>query len=150
MAKLNWSPWMGLADMKAELERVMAEAARKGRAPSAMSEKAYFWAPAADVLETQDAFVITVELPGVEREDVAVEVKTRTLWVYGERRFVKVCEGEGVYHSLERSYGPFARRFALPKGVDRAEVSAVFKNGILEITLPKECPENRCRRIHIS
>jgi HSP20 family protein len=150
MAKLNWNPWMGLADMKAELERVMGDAARKGRAPTAMSEKAYFWAPAADVLESRDAFVITVELPGVAREDVAVEVKTRTLWVYGERRFEKVCEGEGVYHALERSYGPFARRFTLPKGVDRAGVAAVFSNGLLEITLPKECSEARCRRIHIS
>ena len=140
---------MGLADMKSELERVMSEAARKGRAPTAMAEKAYFWAPAADVLETSGAYVIIVELPGVDREDVAVEVKTRTLWVYGERRFEKDCEGEGMYHSLERSYGPFARRFALPKGVDRGAVSAVFKNGLLEITLPKEHQEARCRRIHI-
>jgi len=149
MAKLNWNPWMGLADMKAELDRVMSEAARGGRAPKAVSGKSYFWAPAADVLETADAYVITVEIPGVEREDVAVEVKSRTLWVYGERKFVTLCEGEGVYHSLERSYGPFARRFALPKGVDRAGVSAVFKHGLLEITLPKECREARCRRIQI-
>lgn len=149
MAKLNWTPWMGLADMKNELDRVMSEAARKGRAPSGVCEKAYFWAPSADVLETADAYIITVELPGVEREDVAVEVKTRTLWVYGERRFAKLCEGEGVYHSLERSYGPFARRFVLPKGVDRSAVGAVFKNGLLEISLPKECHEARCRRIHI-
>ncbi len=151
MAKLNWNPWMGMADMKAELERVLAEAARRGRAPSALAEKAYFWAPNADVLETAEAFIITVELPGVEREDAAVEVKNRTLWVYGERRFTKLCDGEGeaVYHSLERSYGPFARRFTLPKGVDRAGVSAVFKNGLLEITLPKEHPETRRRRIQI-
>ena len=149
MGKLNWNPWMGLADMKAELERVLTEAARRGRAPSAMSEKAYFWAPSADVLETADAYVITIELPGVEREDVAVEVKTRTLWVYGERPFAKLGEGEGVYHSLERSYGPFARRFALPKGVDRGGVAAVFRNGLLEITLPKESPEARRRRIPI-
>ncbi|WP_243439714.1 Hsp20/alpha crystallin family protein [Fundidesulfovibrio soli] len=150
MAKLNWNPWMGLADMKAELDHILNEAARKGRAPKSVADKAYFWAPAADVMETAQAFVITVELPGVEREDVAVEVKTRTLWVYGERRFEKICEGEGVYHSLERSYGPFARRFALPKGVDRAGVAAVFKNGLLEITLPKERQEARRRRIHIA
>jgi len=141
---------MGLADLKDELERARLVAAHEGRAPSGVSEKAYFWAPAADVLETRDAFVITVELPGVEREEVVVEVKTRTLWVYGERPVVKVREGEGVYHSLERAYGPFARRFTLPKGVDRARVRAVFKNGVLSITVSKECPENRCRRIHIS
>ena len=141
---------MGLADMKAELEQAMTEAARKDRAPCAVSERAYLWAPAADVLETREAFVITVELPGIEREEVAVEIKTRTLWVYGERHAAKVRDFDGVYHSLERAHGPFARRFTLPKGVDRAGVRAVFKNGVLEITLPKECPENRCRRIHIS
>ena len=132
---------MGLADMKAQLTRA------RDRAPSAVSERAYFWTPAADVLETREAFVIFVELPGVTHEAVAVEIKTRTLWVYGERPH----EGaEGAYHSLERPHGPFARRFTLPKGVDRAGARAVFKNGVLEITLPKERPENRCRRIPIS
>ena len=150
MAKLNWNPWMGLSDIKAELEQTMSEAARSGRAPGAMRGKAYFWTPAADVLETPEAYVITVELPGVAREDVAVEVKNRSLWIYGERRFARLCEDEGVYHSLERSYGPFARRFALPKGVDRAGVKAVFKNGLLEITLPRERLEERRRRIEIS
>jgi len=150
MAKLTWSPWMGLADRKTELERAMAEAAGGGRAPSAASEKAYFWAPAADVLETPEAFVIMVELPGVEREAVAIEIKTRTLWVYGERPVAGAGGHECAYHSMERAHGPFARRFTLPKGVDRSGVRAVFKNGVLSITLPKECPENRCRRIPIS
>ena len=50
MAKLNWNPWMGLSDIKAELEQTMSEAARSGRAPGAMRGKAYFWTPAADVL----------------------------------------------------------------------------------------------------
>jgi len=147
MTKLTWNPWMGLADMKAELERACGAAARKDRAPSAVSGKAYFWAPAADVLETREAFVISVELPGVEREAVAVEIKTRTLWVYGER---PAGGADGAYHSLERPHGPFARRFTLPKGVDRAGARAVFKNGVLEITLPKERPENSRRRIPIS
>ncbi len=149
MAKLNWNPWMGLSDIKEELDRVVAEATRGGRHPGGLSGAAYFWTPTADVLETAGAFVISVELPGVDRQDVAVEVKSRTLWVYGERRFEKPREAEAVYHSLERSHGPFARRFNLPKGVDRGAVGAVFASGVLEITLPKECQAARCRRIHI-
>ena len=149
MAKLNWSPWMGIAGIKEELDRVVAEATRGGRRPGGMSGSAYFWTPGADVLETAEAFVITVDLPGVERENVAVEVKTRTLWVYGERPFEKPCEADAVYHSLERPHGPFARRFTLPKGVDRGAVRAVFTSGVLEITLPKECEASNCRRIHI-
>lgn len=150
MAKLNWTPWMGLSDIKAELEQAMADAARSGRAPERMRGKAYLWTPAADVLETARDYVLTVELPGVARENVAVEVKHRTLWIYGERRFAKLREDDGVYHALERSYGPFARRFVLPKGVDRAAVKAVFKEGLLEITVPKERPEESRRRIEIS
>lgn len=149
MAKLNWNPWVGLSGIKEELDRVVAEATRRGRHPGGMSGAAYFWTPTADVLETANAFVITVELPGVDRQDVAVEVKSRTLWVYGERRFEKPCEADAVYHSVERSHGPFARRFTLPKGVDRGAVGAVFAAGVLEITLPKECEAARSRRIHI-
>lgn len=149
MAKLNWNPWMGMTGIKDELDSMVAEATRGGRRPGGMSGAAYFWTPTADVLETAEAFVITVEIPGVDREDVAVEVKSRTLWVYGERRFEKPCEADAVYHSLERCHGPFARRFNLPKGVDRGAVSAVFKRGVLEITLPKDNEVARCRRILI-
>lgn len=150
MAKLNWYPWMGLAEVKDELDRIMARAKDQGAGPEGLSEKAYCWTPAADVRETPEAYVITVELAGLEREDVAVEIRSRSLWVYGERRFEKPCDCEGAIVSLERSYGPFARRFGLPKGVDRAGVAAVLKNGLLEITLPKEFREPRRRRITIS
>jgi len=149
MAKLNWNPWLGLSAMKEDLDRVVAGATRAGRRPGGLTGAAYFWTPTADVMETAEAFVITVELPGVDRQDVAVEVKSRTLWVYGERSLGKPCEAEAVYHSMERSHGPFARRFNLPKGVDRGAVSAVFAGGVLEITLPKECEAARCRRILI-
>jgi HSP20 family protein len=148
MAKLNWSPWMGLADVKAELDRIISQS-RPGRGPANLPEGAYFWTPAADVLETPECYAITVELPGVERQDVAVELRAKTMWVYGERRFEKGCGSDGEYISLERSYGPFARRFALPKGVDRAGVNAVLKDGLLKITIPKERQESRCRRIVI-
>lgn len=145
MAKMSWTPWMGFAEVKAEADHVLDRA----RAKPGDKQAAYFWTPLADVLENDEAFVIAVELPGVEHESVVVEMKSKTLWIYGERRQQKPCEGEGVYHTLERSYGPFARRFTLPKGVDQAGVSAVFRNGLLEITIPKERREARRRRIPI-
>lgn len=149
MAKLNWNPWIGLAEVKAGEDRLVSRSRLKPDRPGGLCNAAYFWTPVADVLETAEAFVIAVELPGVDHESVVVEVKSKTLWIYGERCQQKPSEGEGVYHALERSYGPFARKFSLPKGVDHAGVSAVLRNGLLEVSIPKERREARRRRIPI-
>ncbi|GAB6038411.1 Hsp20/alpha crystallin family protein [Fundidesulfovibrio butyratiphilus] len=149
MAKLNWNPWIGLTEVKTEEERLLRRTRLKPDQPGGLRNAAYFWTPVADVLESPEAFVICVELPGVDHESVVVEMKSKTLWIYGERRQQKPCEGEGVFHAVERSYGPFARRFSLPKGVDLGAVSAVFRNGLLEVTIPKERREARRRRIPI-
>jgi len=145
MAKLNWNPWMGLEDLEEDMRRDLREAALAG----GRRDSAYVWTPAADVVETPNAFLITVELPGVERENVAVEVRGRSLCIYGERRFEKDAAG-CVYQVLERSYGPFARKFILPKGVERQGVEATFRNGLLLVAAPKKSPEKIRRRIPIS
>ncbi len=142
MAKLHWNSWMALSELSREAEQVAEE-------PAAPKERGYTWSPAADVVETADGFRITLELPGVAREDVAVEARGRFLVVHGERRFEKdVCGG--LYQVLERSYGPFLRRFSLPKGVSRADIGAVMKDGLLVVTVPKVRPERLHRRIPIS
>jgi HSP20 family protein len=102
----------------------------------------------ADVLETAADFRLTLELPGVAREDVHIEARGRALVVSGLRRFVR--EPGGVYQAVERSHGPFARRFELPKGVSRAEITAVMKDGLLVVVVPKLGPERLRRRIPIS
>ncbi|OLN24443.1 putative small heat shock protein [Desulfovibrio sp. DV] len=143
MAKLHWTPWMALAEIGNEAARMMDEAAAGPR------ECAFAWQPAADVVETDDEFRVTLELAGVAREDVAVEIRGRELIIQGNRRFEKDARG-GVYQVLERSYGPFARSFLLPKGVARTEIAAVMKDGLLEVRLPKVLPERLRRRIPIS
>jgi len=145
MAKLNWNPWMGLDDLEEDMRRDMREAAMAGK----RLDSAYVWTPNADVVETACAFVVTVELPGVEREDVAVELRGQSLIIYGERRFEKDAAG-CVYQILERSYGPFARKFVLPRGVDRQGIEATCRNGLLIVTAPKKSPEKIRRRIPIS
>ena len=143
MAKLHWTPWMALAEIEGRTECGLDQIAQGSR------DCAPVWQPAADLVETEDAFRVTLELPGVAREDVAVEVRGRELLIQGLRRFEKDCRGE-VYHALERSYGPFARVFELPKGVSRADVTAVMKDGLLDVRLPKLGPERLRRRIPIS
>ncbi|NIV50194.1 MAG: Hsp20 family protein [Gammaproteobacteria bacterium] len=94
------------------------------------------WAPAVDVFEKDETLVFRAELPGLEKDDIEVRVEEGTLVLSGERkRDVETNEG-GVYR-LERAYGRFVRRFRLPEGYDASKVNASYKNGLLEVSLPK-------------
>ena len=98
------------------------------------------WQPCCDVAETDEAIIVEVELPGVERQDVGVEVEGDVLRITGERRET-VEHRERQYSRMERSYGRFERQLQLPSSVDRDRIHASFHAGILTITLPKKGPE---------
>jgi HSP20 family molecular chaperone IbpA len=94
------------------------------------------WAPPVEVFETQDAYVVNLELPGLGQEDVKVTQTNNILTVRGARRFKKANE-EIVYHSSERTYGTFERLFPMPGNVQAERMKNTFTNGILQITIPK-------------
>jgi HSP20 family protein len=94
------------------------------------------WAPACDVLERENEIVIKAELPGLNKENVKVSVENNILTIYGERKVEEETKREN-YHRMERSYGEFMRSFALPNYVDTAKIGAEFKDGVLNVTLPK-------------
>lgn len=94
------------------------------------------WSPAVDISESQDNYVVKAELPGMKKEQIDLEVEDNVLAIKGERKFEKTDKGED-YHFVERSYGSFYRRFALPKNVDSEAIRAEYKDGVLEITIPK-------------
>ncbi len=94
------------------------------------------WVPAVDVRETKDALEIQVELPGIDAKDVTVSVENGVLSLKGSRNFEKATEGE-TYHRVERSYGAFERSFTLPTNVDPDRINAVYRLGVLHLTLPK-------------
>ena len=97
------------------------------------------WAPAVDIRENKDAFVIDAELPGMNREDVKVTVHEGVLTIQGERK----QEEETVddrHHRVERVYGSFIRRFTLPENVDADSVKARFRDGVLSLSLKKAEP----------
>lgn len=93
-------------------------------------------APAIDVVETPQAYEVTAELPGVEDKDIDVSMSNGFLVIKGEKR-KEHEENKKGYYSHERQYGSFERRFAVPEGIDTAKIEAVFKKGVLTITLPK-------------
>jgi len=107
------------------------------------------WAPQIEVLEKGNNLVIRADLPGLSREDVDVEIEEDSLIIRGERHSDVEDEGEGYYRS-ERSYGSFYRAIPLPDGIDPSACNATFKDGVLEVTLPKPAQQpSRARKIDV-
>lgn len=94
------------------------------------------WVPRADVHENDNAFVVQLDLPGVDKNNVKVKFEDDTLVVSGERKYESSVDGKN-FHRVERIYGSFTRSISVPKDVDPEKIGANFKNGVLEITLPK-------------
>jgi HSP20 family protein len=105
------------------------------------------WVPPVDIYETEDAIVLSAELPGMKREDMLVEVQDNTLTIKGERKFERENEAKN-YSRIERSYGVFQRVFTLPHLVQLDKIKARYEHGILEITLPK-AEESKTKHIKV-
>ncbi len=95
------------------------------------------WFPAVDICETETEFILAAELPGVKLEEVRIEVFHNELVLTGSRPFPREGVNREDYYRLEGSYGLFERRFPLPAAVDRENISASLKNGVLKVTIPK-------------
>jgi len=95
------------------------------------------WSPLVDVKEEENAFKVSIDLPGMNKDDINIEVDSNRLAISGERKFEQEEKKED-YHFVERSYGKFYRSFTLPSTVKADEIDAAYKDGVLEITLPKK------------
>ena len=105
------------------------------------------WAPAVDIVEEKDRYVLRADVPGVKPEDIAVNMENSVLTVAGERQDESTQETQGM-RRVERVSGKFYRRFNLPDTADAEEISARSANGILEVVIPKQ-PEIQARRITV-
>ena len=96
----------------------------------------YNWYPSVDVSETADNFEVRAELPGVAKDDLHVSVKDNLLTLSGEKRQEKVDDTQN-YRRVERRYGNFQRKFALPPEVETDDIKAEFSDGVLVLSIPK-------------
>lgn len=130
---VRWDPFRELEDVSGRLNRLFSR-----RLISAAEDEAFFadWTPAADVQETDKEYLIKADLPEVKKEDVKVEFEDGVLTLEGERKLEKEEKGKR-FQKIERSYGKFMRRFALPADVDERKILAEFKDGVLNVHLPK-------------
>lgn len=105
------------------------------------------WAPRVDIREDANRFVILADLPGIDPADVEIWMDKGILSIKGERRS-EINEQNDRYSRIERRYGSFHRRFALPDSADPEGITASGRHGVLEISIPKR-PETTPRRIHV-
>jgi HSP20 family protein len=112
------------------------------------SERGRRWIPPMDLVEADDHFVLKADLPGLTHDDVAIEVQDGTLKISGERK-AEHEQSERGWYRVERSFGSFSRSLTLPDGVNPDGIQAEFRNGVLEVRIPKP-EERKPRRISIS
>lgn len=106
------------------------------------------WSPHVDIFETDGAIVLEADLPGMKAGDFNLSIENYRLTLTGERKFDKEAKGEN-WHRVERNYGSFTRTFTLPNTVNVDEVKAEFKDGVLNVTLPKR-EEVKARNINVT
>jgi len=150
----RWEPFGGIrrrGDVFGELTRMQEEMNRFfddffGEQRRGLAEGA--WLPAVDVSETESELVVRAELPGMSHEDIEINVQDNVLTLKGEKKQEKKEEKEN-FHRLERSYGSFSRSFSLPAGVKPDDIKATFKDGVLQVTMPK-AEEAKAKKIAIT
>jgi HSP20 family protein len=142
MAVVRFEPFRELAALQNEMGRWMTQLSDNSGDSSASS-----WLPAVDVAETDDALVLSFDLPGIEEEKISVELDENVLTVSGERERASETSGDRFYR-YERRFGHFSRSVTLPTGVNEEGIKADYTNGVLEIRVPK--PEDpKPKRIQI-
>jgi len=135
MAVIRWDPFREMSSLQERMNRLFSDF--RYRAPVGEEEITQgAWVPPVDIYETSDSIVLEAELPGLTKDNIVVEVKNNTLTLKGDKKFEREVKEEN-YHRVERSYGSFQRAFTLPSTVQQDRVKAKFRDGILEITIPK-------------
>lgn len=134
MAVVKWDPLRDLLSIQDRMNRLFEQTLSRSRTEDGIS--ASTWAPAVDIYETPETIVMKADLPGLTREDIEIEIRDNTLTVKGERRLAKDVQQES-YLRIERAYGAFQRSFTLPTSVRQEEIRASFRDGVLELLLPK-------------
>jgi HSP20 family protein len=137
---IRWDPFQdlrGAQDEMAQMSPMLAHAlGLHGQRQGAAVDSAPAWAPALDISERKDAYLVTVELPGVEADDLKITLEDGLLTIQGERHFAD-DSSEQQFHRVERRYGAFRRSITLPAHVMAEGIEASADNGVLQIVVPK-------------
>jgi HSP20 family protein len=137
MAIIRWEPTRELNTIQQEMNRLFGTFLDS---PTAATSVARRWVPAMDLVEEGEEYVLKADLPGLDEQDVKIELDDRVLTISGERSSHQEERKDG-YYRYERSSGSFNRSLTLPEGVDPDAIRATFDKGVLEVRIPK--PQQR-------
>ena len=130
-----WEPHRGFRPFYNNFDRFFNEFGR-GLQPAEGLDDAT-WAPKVDIYETENAYVLNAELPGLTKDQIDIDINDNTLTIKGEKKFEEKVDKDN-YVRVERSYGNFSRSFVLSDDVAAEGITANYKEGVLEVTLPKK------------
>ena len=143
----QWNPLQDLMVLQDRMNRLFEDATQRrtqaGTGPSDDEFERADWTPASDIYETDSGYLIAMDLPGIDREALEIDVDENRLVVKGTREV-----SESRQHRTERPRGKFLRTFSVPASVDQANIGAEYKDGVLQIRLPKHS-EQKPKRIDI-
>ena len=154
---MRWDPFQDLRDAQDEMAQMTQMAQMSPRLAHALGlhgqpqgsgrAATTAWAPALDISERKDAYLVTVELPGIKPEDLDITMEDGLLTIQGERQFTQESS-EQQFHRVERRYGAFRRSITLPAQVQAEQIEASFEDGVLQILVPK-MEEAKPKRIQV-
>ncbi|GAB4177397.1 MAG: Hsp20/alpha crystallin family protein [Coleofasciculaceae cyanobacterium] len=145
MALVRWNPWQEMNALQRQFDRLFDEAL----VPTPVWERSFTRVPAAEIQETEDAIHLKLELPGIEAKDLDVQVTENAVSISGERKSETQTEKNGATRS-EFHYGKFQRVIPLPSKIQNTNVTAEYKDGILNLTLPKtEAEKNKVVKVNL-
>lgn len=145
MTLVRWNPWQELNTIQRQLNRIFED----DMLPSTVLDRAFVKVPAAELHETDEAVYLKLEIPGIEAKDIDLQVTDKAVYISGERKSATKTEEKGTVKS-EFHYGKFQRVIPLPTRIQNTNVKAEYKDGILNLTLPKaEEEKNKVVKINL-
>ncbi len=137
MSLTSWNPFRELDAMFDHYHRAFPR--RPEGAATSLSPAE--WSPSVDIAESEKEYLISAELPGVDKKDMHVQVENGVLRLSGERRVEQETK-DAKLHRIERFYGEFSREFALPEDADTAAITAESRDGVLKLHIPRKAPDH--------
>ncbi len=138
MELVRFNPWNDVWNMTNRFNRIFGSTFAPAR--TADEDCDCVWRPAVDIYEEENGVALKAELPGIDKNDISIDVKDRVLTLSGERSAENETE-EKNYYRRERTYGKFQRVFTLPEGISADDITADFKDGVLKVHIPKVAVE---------
>ncbi len=133
MAIVRWNPIRDLMGLQEDMDMMFENFFGDGRK---MKEMGFRWTPRVDIIEEENRYEVTADLPGVNKEDVKVEIRDNVLTLRGEKKIEEEKKNKN-YRLSERFYGEFTRTFTLPENVNKDAIDAEYRDGVLHLSIPK-------------